>query len=278
MTNTPLIELKTIEDLLLHLTAAGWRKTPTKEPTRTVDRSHLGEPEALITEGTKPVDPPCWETSSDRTSAHHQTDNKWIYLHPGMGEDHGDVYVQAVVKDGHLDRWLACESYTGASVDLDPANTTIEQLKQRLSDWIEGWANEAPKARKPLGYWQNPDNIEKEARLFIEEHGVENFSNHKMRRLGFGSFNAAIGKYGGFAHWRKRLNLPHVARTRREINTLDDVAKWIAVYIATHGAGQFTSGKVNKLNPTLYRAIQRHGGFDKIRRLLRIRKPKRGES
>ena len=126
--STPLREIKTTLQLTMLLASEGWKKTPTNEPICL---------EPMTWQGERPIAGPCWENSCeawDKKTGHPQ-----ITLHPGLGEDHGDVCVIAEITDGMIKSWCMCESYSGSSVDLDPQSICLDELRDRLGIWIAGW-------------------------------------------------------------------------------------------------------------------------------------------
>ena len=126
--NTPLSQIKTTDQLLMLLASQGWRKSPTKEPVRV-------DPQGLVFEGGV-IDGPCWENSCQALI------DKWgeeqITLHPGLIDDHGDVHVCVVVRDGLLTEWVMHETYAGTHLPLDPSTVCLDDLKHRLWQWIHG--------------------------------------------------------------------------------------------------------------------------------------------
>ncbi len=122
--------------------------------------------------------------------------------------------------------------------------------------------------RKPYGYWNNPDNLDKEIRLFIDKHGVEKFDGNNLEGLGYKTLSKEIVKNGGILKCRQQLNLSHAPYQHRDLSTLENVHKWISIYIEKHGINQFKAKRMHELDPTLYRSIRRLGGWSYFEKML----------
>ena len=126
--NTPLSEIKTTQQLLMLLVSEGWQKSPTKTWYRAPDGS------VLYHDRQAPISAPCWEVSDTPEKVPGRTQ---IYLHPGVGEDHGDVDVIVEFQDGHISEWVMHESYAGTWIALDPTTTCLNELAPRLKAWMQ---------------------------------------------------------------------------------------------------------------------------------------------
>ena len=127
---TPLSEIKTIDQLLSLFVSEGWQKSPTREP--------LPGSDGMSFDGSPPIDAPCWETSCD--SSVQRDGFNGISLHPGLGEEHGDVRVMCYAdSNGVLSNWIMTECYVGSVVDLDAESICLSDLLPQLTAWHEVW-------------------------------------------------------------------------------------------------------------------------------------------
>ena len=128
--NTSLSTIKTPDKLFILLASEGWRKSPTREPLKVTDNG-------FIFPGNSPLEPPCWETSCE--AVNQQWGIKEIKLHPGLGEDHGDVYAVCEVRDGLVQGWVMGECHAGSTFEIDAENTDLGELRKLLKDWVASW-------------------------------------------------------------------------------------------------------------------------------------------
>ena len=125
--NTPLSQIKTVQQLLMVLVAEGWQKSPWDHPS--------------VFPGCSSDRLPCWELSDGLTNI--RTGVSTIYLHPGLGEDDGNLFASADHRDGQILEWCLQEYYSDDFIILEPESLCINELKDRLVIWGSTWAREA---------------------------------------------------------------------------------------------------------------------------------------
>jgi superfamily II DNA or RNA helicase len=132
---------------------------------------------------------------------------------------------------------------------------------------------------RPMGYWNDINNIEAELKKFNSDYGVEGVmpTTSDLKREGYLSLVSAIVKLGGMEVVADRLGMNREGQ-RKPVgywDKLENVEKELRIFIAQYGAEDvMPSMKIlhDNQRSDLAKAIGNHGGLDKVAQLLSLKR------
>ncbi len=125
-----LIELRTVDALLMELVRRGYSAQAALEPCVRADGT-------AVYLDSRPTPPNTWIPSGDYLLNTYGV--RWISMHPELGEHTGEVFAQVKHSpDGELieTSWMLGECYAGTSERIDPHTTTVAQLGPLARAWF----------------------------------------------------------------------------------------------------------------------------------------------
>lgn len=124
---------------------------------------------------------------------------------------------------------------------------------------------------KPKGYWKEFENIRRDIRAFVAQHGTPDKMPTIMefREAGYASLVSAIHEYhGGWHEVAQRLKLTIGQRPMGYWKNFDNIRRKILAYVADQGAAgmmptesELREAGQGSLTSAIY---QYHGGFSKV--------------
>ena len=129
-------------------------------------------------------------------------------------------------------------------------------------------ARAARAARKPIGYWNDFANVEREIRAFIRDNGVEDVMPTYTEMTDAGRVNLAhaIRRHGGFPIVAERLSLkrPNSGKPAGYWIDFTNVERELLSFLTEHGMDGImptVEELSNARRSDLASAISKHGGF-----------------
>ncbi len=141
----------------------------------------------------------------------------------------------------------------------------MSNLENFLESYVNGTEPGIVYGRKPSGYWDNWDNVERELTDIIKEIG--HFPSQKeLVSRGYGSLANAILDHGGFSNVRQKMGFELVRKPNGYYRVFENVRRKLEDIISKLGHFPSLEELCNLKESSLAAAFnQFHGGVNNVR-------------